>query len=94
MNAVNTMHESLLNVLDDVPPPPPSYTKYVERVVHDRMQAAYEMGLNRGARLRLGLLLLGLIVGWVAGFVYATMREMPSERASGVQSFPMIRSYR
>lgn len=74
VNAVHTLQESLLDGLDDVPPPPPSYTKYVERTLHDRMQAAYELGMTRGSRLRLGILLLGLIVGLIAGYSFATMQ--------------------
>jgi uncharacterized protein (DUF1919 family) len=67
MKAVDTMQETLLERLDDVPPAPLSYTQYVERTLHDRIQAAYQSGLNRG------LLLLGLIIGWIAGFSFATM---------------------
>lgn len=73
MKAVDTMQETLLERLDDVPPAPLSYTQYVERTLHDRIQAAYQSGMNRGARHRIGLLLLGLIIGWIAGFSFATM---------------------
>lgn len=67
MKAVNMIRESLLDNLDDVPPPPPSYTQYVERTMHDRIQAAYERGVAHGSRYRIGILLLGMLFGWVAG---------------------------
>jgi hypothetical protein len=73
MSAVNTMQESLVDLPDDVPPAPPSYNEYVERTLHDRIQAAYERGVDRGAKHRLGMLLLGLIMGWIAGVSFATM---------------------
>lgn len=73
MSAVNTMQESLLETPDDVPPAPPSYNEYVERMLHDRIQAAYERGVDRGSKHRMGVLLLGLIMGWIAGASFATM---------------------
>jgi hypothetical protein len=73
MKAVDSMQEMFLDRLDDVPPPPASYTQYVERTLHDRTQAAYELGVERGSRLRVGVLLVGLIIGWIMGFSFGTM---------------------
>jgi hypothetical protein len=73
MKAIDSMQEMLLERLDDVPPPPASYTKYVERTLHDRTRAAYELGVERGSKLRVGVLLVGLVIGWIMGFSFATM---------------------
>lgn len=74
MKAVNTIQDTLLDSLDDVPPAPPRYTQYIERTFQDRIQAAYELGVDRGSKRRLGVLLLGLILGWIAGVSFASMR--------------------
>lgn len=74
MTAANTIQEPLRNGLDDVPPPPPSYSQYVERTMHDRIQTAYERGLERGLKYRFVALLIGLILGWVAGSGFANMQ--------------------
>jgi hypothetical protein len=73
-DAVHTSHQPILDGMDDVPPAPPSYNQYVERTLHERMQAAYERGLLHGYRYRLGVLVVGLIIGWIAGFSSANMQ--------------------
>jgi hypothetical protein len=72
MKALDSMNEMLLDALDDVPPPPPSYTEYVERTMRDRIQDAYERGLEHGCRHRVLILIIGVIVGWFLGLSYAT----------------------
>lgn len=74
MSAVDTTHETFLKGLDDVPPPPQSYSKYVERTLSDRAQAAYERGFEHGAKHRFIVLLIGLVVGWLAAVGYTNMQ--------------------
>jgi hypothetical protein len=73
MSAVNTMQKILLDGLDDVPPGPARYTQYVERTLHDRIQAAYRRGVDHGSRYRMGVLLAGMIIGWLVGVSLSTM---------------------
>lgn len=46
---------------------PDAFNEYVERELHERTRAAYEQGLDHGSKYRLGALLLGMLLGWLAG---------------------------
>jgi hypothetical protein len=52
----------------DVPPLPVNFNEYVEHELHERTRAAYERGVDRGARYRLGAMLIGMVVGSLVGF--------------------------
>lgn len=67
MNAVNSNEELLLDRWRDVPPSANRFNEYVERELQERTRAAYERGVDRGSKYRLGALMLGLVLGWIAG---------------------------